>query len=102
MDPNEQITNALKEIARQDEKLAYYIIALCVTCVGFSVLRTQDQHATVYHIIPAIAVSFWLSSIYIGFLALRHYTSYQTQILYFWSAVAWIYLETGKRMSANF
>jgi uncharacterized membrane protein YtjA (UPF0391 family) len=102
MDTNEQITNASKEIASQDEKLTYYIIALCVACVGFSVLRTQDQQATIYHICLAISVLFWLVSIYFGFLALRHNISYQTQVLYFWSAVARIHPGTGKPMPTKF
>jgi hypothetical protein len=102
MDPNQQITNTSKEIANQDEKLTYYIIALCVACVGFSVVTTQGQQATIYHICLAIAVLFWLTSIYLGFLALRHNISYQTQVLYFWSAVARIYPETGKPMSPDF
>ena len=55
-----------KELREKQEKYAYYIIALCVTAIGFSVIRTTGQPLKLIQIPVALAVLCWAVSIYCG------------------------------------
>jgi hypothetical protein len=55
-----------KEFREKQEKYTYYIIALCVTAIGFSVLQTTGQPLKVMQLPLAVAVISWGISIYCG------------------------------------
>lgn len=55
-----------KEHRSQTSKLVYYIIALCIAAIGFSVTQTSGQSLSFSHIPLGIAVVFWSISVYIG------------------------------------
>lgn len=56
-----------KELREKQEKYSYYLIALCVTCIGFSILQTKELKLDYIHIPIGLAVLFWSVSIYSGF-----------------------------------
>jgi hypothetical protein len=48
-------------------KFCYYIIALCVAAIGFSIVQTSGQALDYSHIPLGIALLLWSISIFIGF-----------------------------------
>ena len=60
-----------KEVNASSEKYVYYVIALSVTCIGFSVVRTSGSNLQVTHLPLAGAVLCWGISIYCGLTILR-------------------------------
>ena len=56
-----------KEHRSQTSKFVYYIIALCVAAIGFSIVQTSGQSLDYSHIPLGIALLLWSISIYIGF-----------------------------------
>ena len=60
-----------KEYHSQLIKYKYYIIALCVTSIGYSIFRTTGKNLECLDILLAIAVSAWGISIYLGFRFLK-------------------------------
>lgn len=56
----------------QQQKLVYYIIALCVTAIGFSIFRTNGQSLRCSHIVLLVAVLCWSLSIVLGLKFLKH------------------------------
>ena len=67
-----------KEHRLQVQKLVYYIIALCVTAIGFSVIQTTGQKLELTHLPLGIAVVLWTISIFLGL----RYLSSSISILY--------------------
>lgn len=60
-----------KEYSTQTAKLVYYIIALCITAIGFSVSRTVEKPLCHSHIPLGIAVVFWGISVFVGFAFIK-------------------------------
>ena len=61
-----------KEFRRQKEKYVYYLIALAVTAIGFSVLKTTGTPLNIRQIPLAMAVLSWSISIYSGLTFLKY------------------------------
>ena len=59
-------------------KFCYYIIALCVAAIGFSIVQTSGQALRYSHIPLGIALLLWSVSICIGFAFVKS----RLQILY--------------------
>jgi hypothetical protein len=76
-------------IANQREKFIYYMIAIAVTSIGFSVLRTQDASFKLIHIPLALAILSWLLSIHYGF------TNIVKTLAVLRSNVAYLYIKQG-------
>ncbi len=55
------------EFNEQQDKLVYYIIALCVSAIGFSVYQTTGKPLSLLHIPLGLAVASWATSIFCGF-----------------------------------
>ena len=68
MDKQIEVRN---EHRQQQLKLRYYIIALCVTSIGFSIFSTQGDKLGYFQIPLAIAVSSWALSIFLGIRFLK-------------------------------
>lgn len=71
--------NEQREIRQQfkswQEKLTYYIIALCVAAIGFSVHTTSSDHLNWSHLPIGIAVLCWGGSVYCGLRFLKYVIS---------------------------
>tara|TARA_B100000953_G_scaffold291694_1_gene278119 strand:+ start:655 stop:1095 length:441 start_codon:yes stop_codon:yes gene_type:complete len=67
----EQQLEVQKQFRNQQEKLTYYIIALCVTSIGFSVYKTSGSPLSYNQIPLGLAVASWGISIYCGITFLK-------------------------------
>lgn len=56
----------IKQFREQQQKYAYYIIALCVAGIGFSVQQTLGTKLSLTQIPLAVAILSWCISIYLG------------------------------------
>lgn len=56
-----------KQLREQQGKFVYYIIALCVAAIGFSIHQTFEQKLSYYHTLLAISMITWCLSIFCGF-----------------------------------
>lgn len=56
-----------KQFKERQEKLVYYIIALCVASIGFSVTQTINQKLNCTHILLGVSFISWSASIFCGF-----------------------------------
>ena len=56
-----------REHRSQTTKFVYYLIALCVAAIGFSITQTSGEGLSHTHIPLGIALLFWCLSIYFGF-----------------------------------
>jgi len=66
-----------RQINQSQEKLTYYIIALCVTAIGFSIIQSNDLTLTCYLIPLGIAVLSWSISVFYGIKSLKNRTNLQ-------------------------
>jgi hypothetical protein len=64
-----------KQFRQQQEKFIYYIIALAVAAIGFSVVKTTGQPLKLIQIPLGLAILFWGLSIYYGLNFLKLITS---------------------------
>jgi hypothetical protein len=72
MSNNHQSQLEIQKQARdQQTKFVYYIIALCVAAIGFSVHQTVGHTLNWYHIILGCAIFSWVASIFCGFQFLQ-------------------------------
>ncbi len=71
----EEQREILKQFRQQQEKYVYYIVALCVTSIGFSIIKTSGQTIKWSQIPLAIAVISWSTSVYCGLTFLRYVIS---------------------------
>lgn len=55
-----------QEFRQKQEKYIYYVIALSVSAIGFSVYKTENQSLSYSQIPLAIAVLFWIISVFCG------------------------------------
>lgn len=62
----------INRFGQQQEKYVYYLIALSVTAIGFSIINTNDQQLTYSQIPLAFAILFWGYSIYSGLNFLQY------------------------------
>ena len=67
-----------KEHHSQIQKFVYYIIALCVTAIGFSIVQTTGQKLEITHLPLGFAVLCWSLSIFFGI----RYLSSSISVLY--------------------
>ena len=63
---NEIQFNIQKEFREKQEKYVYYLIALSVSAIGFSVYKTENQSLAYSQIPLALAVLSWSISIFCG------------------------------------
>jgi len=56
-----------KQFRNQQEKYTYYIIALCVSAIGFSIIITKGQKLNFSQIPLGISIITWSLSIFYGF-----------------------------------
>lgn len=56
-----------KQFRERQDKFVYYLIALCVAAIGFSVSQTIGQHLNCLHCFLGAAVICWVVSIFCGF-----------------------------------
>lgn len=68
----------LKVHTQQQERLVYYIIALCVTSIGFSIYQTTGHSLKWIQIPLALALLSWGLSIYCGL----RFLNYLLEIIY--------------------
>lgn len=61
-----------KQFRQQQEKYTYYVIALCVAAIGFSVHKTIGLPLKWIQIPLGVAVLFWGISIYCGLNFIRY------------------------------
>lgn len=66
------------QFRQQQEKFVYYIIALSVSAIAFSIYRTNGEHLKYTQISLALAVLSWGISIYCGI----NFLKYSISILY--------------------
>lgn len=64
---NEDIKNLQNTFRTQKEKYIYYIIALSVTCIGFSIYQTKDSQLTTPIWVLFSAIICWGTSVIGGF-----------------------------------
>ncbi|ESU20212.1 hypothetical protein FEDK69T_30270 [Flavobacterium enshiense DK69] len=64
-----------KEFRERQEKYVYYLIALSVSAIGFSIFKTDNQTLNIYQIPLAIAVICWSVSIFCGLKFLKYVIS---------------------------
>ena len=64
MSDQENLFNHFRE---SQQKYIYYLIALSVAAIGFSVINTKDLGLSYWQIPLGLAVISWVTSIFIGF-----------------------------------
>jgi ABC-type transport system involved in multi-copper enzyme maturation permease subunit len=64
--------NIQQEFREKQEKYIYYLIALSVSAIGFSIYKTENQSLTYSQIPLALAVIFWSVSIFCGLKFLKY------------------------------
>lgn len=67
--------NIQQEFREKQEKYVYYLIALSVSAIGFSIYKTQNQGLTCSQIPLALAVLSWSISIFCGLKFLKYVIS---------------------------
>lgn len=67
--------NIQQEFREKQEKYIYYLIALSVSAIGFSIYKTENQSLTYSQIPLALAVLFWSVSIFCGLKFLKYVIS---------------------------
>jgi hypothetical protein len=67
--------NIQQEFREKQEKYIYYLIALSVSAIGFSIYKTENQSLTYSQIPLALAVLFWSISIFCGLKFLKYVIS---------------------------
>ncbi|QQU02358.1 hypothetical protein [Myroides odoratus] len=70
--------NIQKEFREKQEKYVYYLIALSVSAIGFSIYKTNNQSLNIFQIPLAVAVVCWSISIFCGL----KFTKYVISSLY--------------------
>jgi hypothetical protein len=56
-----------KQHKERQEKFVYYLIALCVAAIGFSVTQTVNQQLNYFHVLLGVSFACWATSIFCGF-----------------------------------
>jgi hypothetical protein len=64
-----------QEFREKQEKYIYYLIALSVSAIGFSIYKTENKTLTYSQIPLALAVIFWSISIFCGLKFLKYIIS---------------------------
>lgn len=72
---NEVQIEIQKQFRQKQEKLVYYIMALSVSAIGFSIYQTTGQSLKVVQIPLGFAVISWSMSIYYGLKFLKYVIS---------------------------
>lgn len=67
--------NIQQEFREKQEKYVYYLIALSVSAIGFSIYKTENKSLTYSQIPLALAVICWCISIYCGLKFLKYVIS---------------------------
>ncbi|MBO6518019.1 MAG: hypothetical protein JJ975_15880 [Bacteroidia bacterium] len=66
-----------KAYTQGQEKLTYYLIALAVAAIGFSVTRSAELMLSIEQISLGIGVQFWAVSIFCGIRSIQYRLSHQ-------------------------
>jgi hypothetical protein len=61
------LTDLVKTLRDSDIKYIYYVIALNIAGVAFSINQTKDAVYNEYHILLVVAVAFWAMGVFLGF-----------------------------------
>lgn len=67
--------NIQKEFREKQEKYVYYLIALSVSAIGFSIYKTEGKSLTYFQIPLGLAVICWGVSIFCGLKFLKYVIS---------------------------
>ena len=67
--------NIQQEFREKQEKYVYYLIAISVSAIGFSVYKTENQELRITLIPLAFAVICWSISIFLGLKFLKYVIS---------------------------
>lgn len=78
----EELKELRNQFREQQEKYVYYIIALAVTAIGFSVYKTTGQPLKLIQIPLGLSVLFWGISVFCGLKFIAYnismlYTNYE-------------------------
>lgn len=65
----------IKEFRQGQEKYIYYLLAIPIAAIGFSVNITMDRKLVVIDSILALAILFWLISVLYGLLTIKKLVS---------------------------
>ena len=68
-------TDLMKEFRSQQQKYVYYIIALSVTSIGFSIFQTMNEPLKITQIPLGLAILSWGFSIFFGLSFIRYIIS---------------------------
>lgn len=63
---NDLANNLKKEFKERQEKLVYYLMALNVSCIGFSMYNGKEDVLNITILFFLIAVILWSTSVYFG------------------------------------
>lgn len=66
VDNDDRMMEVFKQMSQLQEKYTFYVVALCVSAIGFSVYCTMGKPLHWTHISLGIAVLSWAVSIYSG------------------------------------
>jgi hypothetical protein len=64
-----------RQLTEQQQKFTYYLIALCVTSIGFSIYLTMGKPFSINYIPLGFAIVSWGSSIFLGLKYLKYMMS---------------------------
>ena len=67
MDDHQTQIEIQKQLRDKRDKFVYYIMALCVASIAFSVTQTAGQKLTCIHVFIGGAIICWMGSIFFGF-----------------------------------
>ncbi len=67
MDNQQAQLDIQKQLRERQDKFVYYLIALCVAAIGFSVTQTVGQKFEYLHYLLGTALLCWVISIFCGF-----------------------------------
>ena len=67
--------NIQQEFRSKQEKYVYYIIAVSVSCIGFSVYKTENTSLSLIQIPLALSVLFWMLSVFFGLTFMKYVIS---------------------------
>lgn len=69
------INDLNKKFIDRQEKFVYYLVALSVTCIGFSIYQTIGRPLEITQIPLGVAILSWSISIFFGLQFLKHSNS---------------------------
>jgi len=77
---DENLIEIYRQLSQLQEKYTFYIVALCVSSIGFSVYCTMGKPIHWTHLPLGIAVLSWAISIFCGLKYIEEISSIKTDI----------------------